>query len=92
MNSKRIQISTTLPYLAVIPLIILGILSILATGGGAVVVALFFYRTVGASPISIRIALPMALSASAIARLLRLPGALANQYRVTLPSNGGGIR
>ncbi len=31
MNSKRNQISTTLPYLRVIPLIILGILSILAT-------------------------------------------------------------
>ena len=34
MNSKRVQVSTTLPYLAVIPLIILGIVSILATGGG----------------------------------------------------------
>ena len=33
MTSKRVQVSTTLPYLAVIPLIILGILSILATGG-----------------------------------------------------------
>jgi DNA-binding beta-propeller fold protein YncE len=35
MNTKRVQISTTLPYLAVIPLIILGILSILASGGGS---------------------------------------------------------
>ncbi len=34
MNSKRAQVSTTLPYLAVIPLIILGLISILATGGG----------------------------------------------------------
>ncbi len=35
MTSKSVQVSTTLPYLAVLPLIILGILSILATGGSS---------------------------------------------------------
>ncbi len=33
MNTKRVQVSTTLPYLAAIPLIVLGFLSILATSG-----------------------------------------------------------
>jgi hypothetical protein len=35
MNSKKTKLSTILSYLAVIPLIILGVVSILATGGGS---------------------------------------------------------